>query len=88
MAGAGADSLLEMVAAAAARGGDRPFLWARRDGLYRPWSWRRVAAEVRVLAGALAASGLAPGDRAVIVAENRPEWLVADLAVTAAGGGR
>ncbi|HET6518461.1 MAG TPA: AMP-dependent synthetase/ligase [Geminicoccaceae bacterium] len=79
-------NLLDMFFAAAARGGDRPFLWAKREGAYRPWSWRRVADEVRALARALTASGFAPGDRAVIVAENRPEWLIADLAVMAAGG--
>ena len=30
-------------------------------------------------------SGLAPGDRVVLVSENRPEWLIADLAIMAAG---
>ena len=79
-------NLLDMFLRATARGADRPFLWAKREGIYRPWSWRRVGAEVRALARALAASGFAPGDRAVIVAENRPEWLIADFAIMAAGG--
>src|SRR3546814_8471823 len=30
--------------------------------------------------------GPQPGERVVLVAENRPEWLVADLAIIAAGG--
>jgi long-chain acyl-CoA synthetase len=70
-----------------ARGrGEQPFLWLRRDGIYRPWSWRRVAEEVRTLAKGLRAQGLAAGDRVLLVSENRPEWLIADLAIMAAGG--
>ena len=41
--------------------------------------------EVRLLARALRARGVAPGDRVPLVAENRPEWLIADLAIMAAG---
>ena len=44
------------------------------------------AEEARILARALRAQGLAPGDRVLLVAENRPEWLIADLAIMAAGG--
>ena len=29
---------------------------------------------------------MAPGDRVLLVAENRPEWAIADLAIMAAGG--
>jgi long-chain acyl-CoA synthetase len=70
----------------ASKQGDRPFLWHKRDGVYRPWSWQRVAQEARILARALRAKGLAPRDRVLLVAENRPEWLIADLATMAAGG--
>ena len=65
---------------------EHPFLWRKSEGVYRPWSWRRTAEEVRALARALRARGLAPGDRVLLVAENRPEWLIADLAIMAAGG--
>ena len=37
-------------------------------------------------ASALAASGIAPGDRVAIVSENRSEWAIADLAIMTAGG--
>ena len=36
----------------------------KRDGIYRPWSWRRVAEEVRFPPGRMRAQGLARGDRA------------------------
>jgi long-chain acyl-CoA synthetase len=69
----------------AARLGDRPFLWAKRDGHYQALTWRQVAERVNRLSRGLRRLGVAPGDRVVLAAESRPEWFVADLAVLAAG---
>jgi long-chain acyl-CoA synthetase len=79
-------NLLEMFERTAGRSAAAPFLWAKRGGTYQAWSWQRVAHEARVLARALRARGVAPGDRVLLVAENRPEWAIADLAIMAAGG--
>ena len=38
------------------------------------------------MARSLKSIGLEKGDRVVLVAENRPEWFIADLAIMAAGG--
>jgi long-chain acyl-CoA synthetase len=70
----------------AATFGDRPFLWAKRDGAYQPQSWHQAAQMVKDLSRGLRHLGLQGGDRVVLVAENRPEWLIADLAIMAAGG--
>ena len=70
----------------AERLGDKPFLWAKRDGRYQPLTWREVAEQVSRLSRGLRHGGLASGDRVVLVSENRPEWLIADLAIMAAGG--
>ena len=40
------------------------------------------------LARGLQALGVAPGDRVALVAENRPEWTIADLAIMAAAPSR
>ena len=66
--------------------GEHPFLWAKRDGKFRPLTWREVAAQVIELAHGLQALGVKDGERVVLVSENRPEWLIADLAIMAAGG--
>jgi len=66
--------------------GERPFLWAKRDGRYHPLSWRDVAARVSALARGLRAMGVGRGDRIALVAENGPDWVIADVAVMAAGG--
>src|SRR5882672_9135299 len=64
---------------------DRPFLWAKRDGHYRPLSWAEAESAVGQLARALVAFGIEPGDRVALVSENRPEWVIADLAILSAG---
>jgi long-chain acyl-CoA synthetase len=69
----------------AARRGERPFLRLKLDGRYRPISWQEAARQVTHLARGLRALGIERGDRVALVAENRPEWMIADLAVIAAG---
>ena len=65
--------------------GDKPFLWAKSEGSWRPLSWRETARQVGALAASLREIGLQPGDRVMLVSENRPEWLIADLGIMAAG---
>jgi long-chain acyl-CoA synthetase len=56
----------------AARRGDKPFLWAKRDGRYRSISWAAAARDVRRLALGLRSLGI--GQRACRSGgENRPE---------------
>ena len=65
--------------------GDQPFLWAKKDGQYQPWTWDRVRQNVVCLATALARFGVKPGDRVLLVSENRPEWFIADFAIMSLG---
>ena len=78
-------SLPAMFFAAAARLGNKPFLWHKTDGNYRPISWNAAAEAVRHLALGLCALGITRGDRVALVAENRPEWVIADFAIMSAG---
>ena len=68
-----------------ARLGDRPFLWAKHGGDYQALSWGDTAARVTPLARGLLAQGIGKGDRVMLVSENRPAWLVADMAIMAIG---
>ena len=65
--------------------GDKPMLWAKRDGNWQSISWGEAARRVCLLAQSLRGLGLNAGDRVVLVSENRPEWCLADLAIMAAG---
>ena len=64
---------------------DKSFLWRKEDGAFHPMRWSRVAADVRALARGLIALGVKPGDRVALIAENRPEWLISDLAIMSVG---
>ena len=81
----GLRSLPEMLLARTAAGGAKPFLWAKRGGKWTALSWKEVGEQVRILARTLIALGIKPGDRVALVAENRPEWLIADYAIMTAG---
>src|SRR5205807_7442169 len=70
-------SLAAMFFAAAARRGDAPFLWIKRDGAYRALSWRQAADQASALSRGLRELGVTRGDRVALIAENRPEWVIA-----------
>ena len=78
-------NLVAMFFTRARERGDAPFLWAKRDGAWQAISWADAARQVAGLAAALRAIGLQPGDRVMLVSENRPEWCLSDLAIMAAG---
>ena len=69
----------------AAENGNAPFLWHKADGAWQSISWAETARQVTSLAASLGELGLMPGDRVMLVSENRPEWCIADLGIMAAG---
>ncbi|MBE2991136.1 long-chain fatty acid--CoA ligase [Sphingomonas sp. CFBP 13603] len=78
-------NLVTMFFARAAEKGDAPFLWTKTSGTWVATSWAEAARQVASLSTALTAIGLKRGDRVMLVAENRPEWCLSDLAIMAAG---
>jgi len=54
-------------------------------GVWREWTWAEYARRVASVAAGLRSLGVGPGDRVAIHSENRPEWVVADLAVQGLG---
>ena len=79
------DNLVTLFFSRAAEKGGQPFLWTKSAGEWRSTSWEEAARLVAALAASLRRIGLEPGDRVALVSENRPEWLIADLAIMAAG---
>jgi long-chain acyl-CoA synthetase len=78
-------NLVSMFLTRARELGDQPFLWAKRNGQWQSITYAEAARQVATLAESLRRLGLKPGDRIMLVSENRPEWLIADLAIMAAG---
>jgi long-chain acyl-CoA synthetase len=78
-------NLVSMFYARALHYGDAPFLWAKSGGTWNSISWADTARQVAGFARSLQELGLEPGDRVMLVSENRPEWCIADLGIMAAG---
>lgn len=58
----------------------------KRFGIWQDITWADYWDKVELVAHALYALGIRPGDRVGIHSENRPEWLYADVGITAIRG--
>jgi long-chain acyl-CoA synthetase len=65
--------------------GERPAFFEKRAGRFLPITYGEAGETVRKLAAGLVDLGVRPGDRVAIISYNRPEWVMADLAVLSAG---
>ena len=72
-------SIPERIRERAERDGDRVCMREKRFGIWQTITWGQYWENVRLVAHALAALGVEPGDRVAIHSENRPEWLYADV---------
>lgn len=77
-------NLVEMHRCQAERLGPRPALRDRHNGVYRDLGWEQYRADGLACAAALVDQGIAPGDRVGLLAENRVEWLIADMGILTA----
>ncbi len=64
---------------------DHPAFRYYGEGDWPSISYREALEQVRAVAGALGHLGLERGDRAAILAENRPEWALADYGCLTSG---
>src|SRR5262245_10439906 len=78
-------NLAELHRRQAERLGPLPALRHKRHGLYHDYSWQQYRADALACAAALVDAGVRPGDRVGLFAENRLEWLVADVGILTAG---
>lgn len=80
-----ADTLPTLFRQQADRLGPRVALRDKKHGLYRDLRWDEYRDHVNACAAALVQANIQPGDRVGILAENRAEWLVADMAILSIG---
>ena len=73
-----------LIAELAARG-ERPAVVTVIGDEATSWSGAAIAEKARLLASGLIAAGVAPGEPVGLYGANRPEWVVARLALGAAG---
>jgi long-chain acyl-CoA synthetase len=79
-------SLAIMVLERAERYGTKRVLLSKRAGRWEEMSWQTFGERIRHAAHGLATLGFRGGDRLAILAENRPEWPIIDLACLFLGG--
>jgi long-chain acyl-CoA synthetase len=70
----------------AATRGDEVALQEKRYGIWQPITWSGYRRRVRRFAHGLASLGFAPGEVLAILGDNRPEWLISELAAQSLGG--
>ena len=76
-------NLAAMMFARARQAPTRPMLRYHRDASWHSIPWGEFARRAASLARHLRANGVSPGDRVLIVAENRPEYPIAETALLA-----
>jgi long-chain acyl-CoA synthetase len=65
--------------------GSRTLFRHYQDDLWQELSWDEAAQSVERLAAALVAAGVKPGERVLLMSENRLEWLLCDLGIMTSG---
>jgi long-chain acyl-CoA synthetase len=65
--------------------GSRTLLKQKRDKIWRDFSWSEIADSAARLRAGLIRSGIKPGDRVAILADNSPQWVIVDQAVLGLG---
>ena len=83
---AGDDTLPKLLVRNARRFGGRTALREKEFGIWRTVSWRGYLDAVREFSLGLVSLGLRRGDKVAIIGDNRPEWVISELAAQAAGG--
>lgn len=79
------DTIPEAVFAVGRRAPERVAMQIKQGAVYRQCTYEQLIDQAEGLAAALLRHDLRRGDRVAIVAENRPEWFIAYVAVVAAG---
>src|SRR3989338_6559755 len=79
------ETIPELFARQAAAFKQRPLFLVKRHGTYQPVTWEQAADDVLALSLFLLSQQVNPGDRVLLLCENRPEWGLADLAIQSIG---
>ena len=65
--------------------GARPVMMYKAGGSYKSITYAELKQRVELFANGLAAMGVKRGDRISIISENRPEWVISDIAIVSLG---
>ncbi len=80
------DTILDRLIGQAEAQPNKPALYFWREGSLARWTWSEYVDRARAFAGALLGLGYRPGEAVAIMADNCPEWAMADFGAMLAGG--
>ncbi|CAN5433107.1 long-chain fatty acid--CoA ligase [soil metagenome] len=80
-----AQTFPQLAAEMARAHGDRIAFQEKRYGVWQPTTWADCHARVRDLAHGLATLGVTAGDVVAVLGDNRPEWMITELAAQSLG---
>ncbi len=78
-------TIADLISRAALEHGDHPAVRYKHDGAWEDVSYKQLADIVEEIALGLIDLGVEPGERVCILANTRPEWSYADMAITSVG---
>jgi long-chain acyl-CoA synthetase len=81
----GSKTMADLMACAAEVHGDAVLVRHKRDGEWQEMTFAEIGAMVSEVGRGLIDLGVAAGERVCLLANTRPEWTVADLAISSAG---
>ena len=81
----GVDTFPKLLVRNAARFGQRTALREKEFGIWQSVTWQGYLEAVREFSLGLTALGLERGGKVAIIGDNRPEWVMAEIAAQAAG---
>jgi long-chain acyl-CoA synthetase len=68
------------------KSGPRTALRKKKFGIWQSMTWQEYNKEVKAVAMGLDALNCRRGDKVALISENRPEWVIIDMAILSLGG--
>lgn len=82
---AGKDTIPEMFRRSVANNPDANYLGVKVNDHYEYRSYKETQSQIHDFASGLLELGIQPGDRMALLSQNRPEWVIADMAAAHTG---
>ena len=82
-----ADTFPKLLIEQARKYGSRKIALREKDlGIWQSFTWEDYLEKVKYFSLGMISLGFQPGDKISVIGDNKPEWLIAELAAQAAGG--
>jgi long-chain acyl-CoA synthetase len=81
----GSHTIADLISRSGAEHGEHPAIRYKHDGAWHDVSYKQLASIVEEVGLGLIDVGVEAGDRVCILANTRPEWSYADMAIASAG---